>query len=62
MEHSTSEHTTASNGSSADNPAYRSMVSLLTVTGTDASSAARRASTARRCSGSMATTSVTVAG
>ena len=43
-------------------PAYRSTVSVLTVTGIGALSAACRASTARRSSGSMATTSVTVDG
>lgn len=58
-EHSTSEHTTASNGWT---PGMSSMVDSMTVTGTGAAAAASRALGTNRISGSTATTSVTVSG
>ena len=58
-EHSTSEQTTASNGSAGG---MASMVDSITVTGTVAADAASPARGASRVSGSSATTSVTVAG
>src|SRR5262249_45274367 len=58
-EHSTSEHTTASNGSLGSSD---SIVPAVTVTGTAADSAAFWATAVNRRSGSTATTSVTVSG